>query len=117
MMKKKREITGEIKTTSKPSSIGNIKLGPTFALKTLHVTNRSLKRLGVQGFAIANSAEINDRLDNFSGRNVVEETGAGGGIDEGGLWLLREEDGKREERAGGKLKGKDGEEGEEEKQD
>lgn len=47
----------------------------------------------------------------------MEETGAGGGIDEGGLWLLREEDGKREERAGGKLKGKDGEEGEEEKQD
>jgi len=110
-MKKKREITGEIKTTSKPSSVGNIKLGPTFALKTLHVTNRFLKRLGVRGFTIANSAEINDRPDKFSGRNVVEETGTGGGI------LLGEEDGEREERAGGELKREDGEEGEEEKQD
>lgn len=117
MMKKKCEITGEIKTTGKPSSIGNIKLGPTFPSKTLHVTNRSLKRLCVRGFTIANSAEINDRLDNFSGRNVVEETGAGCGIDEGGLWLLGEEDGEREERAGGELKREDGEEGEEEKQD
>ena len=112
-MKKKCEITGEIKTTGEPCPIGNIKLGATFALKTLHVTNSSLKRLGVRGFAIANSAEINDRLDNFSGRDVVEENGAGGGIQKG--WLLGEENGKREERAGGELKGEDGEEGEEEK--
>lgn len=111
-MKKKREITGEIKTTSKPRASGDIKLGATFVLKTLHVANRVSEGLGVGGFAIADGAEIDDRLDDFSGRNVVEESGAGGGV-----WWLVEEDGKGEERAGGELEKEDGEEGEDEKED
>lgn len=96
-MKKKREITGEIKTTGEPYSGGDIKLGATFILKTLHVANCPSKRIGIGGFAISNSSEIDDGHDMFSGRKVSEKRGACCGMKGG---LLLEENRKREEGAG-----------------
>lgn len=118
MLKEKREITGEIETTGEPGSCGDIQLGPTFVPEALHVSNRSPKRLSVGGLPVADAAEILDRPDNLPRLNIPEETGACGRIREGlrsgrtGKHPYRKDGGP----GGGKLKGHDGDESEQEEQ-
>jgi len=108
VLKKKREITGEIETAGEPGSSGDIQLAPTAVLEALHVQNRPPERFSVGSGAVADAAEVLDGPDDLPGRPVAEEGGACCG--------MGRRVGSRKEPNGpdGKVEGEKGEEGEEE---